>query len=66
MDITFELDLGQTIIARQGYNLFDFFSDIGGMQGLLFSGFAAFMGFWNYGMFDNYMSTRLYKLEQHD
>ena len=36
------------------------------MQGLFFSGFAAFMGFWNYGMFDNYMATRLYKLEQFD
>ena len=33
---------------------------------MLFSGFAAFMGIWNYGMFDNYMTTRLYKLEQFD
>ncbi len=65
-DITFEMDLNQIEIKRSGYNLFDFFSDIGGIQGLLFSGAAFFMSISNYKMLDNHLISRLYKLEYKD
>ena len=63
MDLVIERELDQFTLKRQGYHLFDFMSDIGGMQGLLYSGFAFFISIWNYMMFDNYMVSRLYKLE---
>ena len=64
MDLNIERDLDQFTVERHGYHLFDFMSDIGGMQGLLYSGFAFFISIWNYMMFDNYMVSRLYKREQ--
>ena len=54
------------MMKRSAYNFFDMMSDIGGMQGLLYSGFAFFISIWNYMMFENYMVTRLFKLEQSD
>lgn len=51
---------------RQGYNVLDLFSDIGGIQSLLYSAFAFFVSVWNYKMFDNYMASHLYKLERRD
>ena len=62
-DVVIEREFDQFLLTRQGYHLFDFMSDIGGMQGLLYSGFAFFISIWNYMMFDNYMVSRLYKLE---
>ena len=41
-------------------------SDIGGMQGMLISTVALILSFWNYKFFDNYMVTRLYKLDKED
>lgn len=46
------------------YTLLDLISDIGGIQSLLFSAFAFLVSVWNYNMFDNYMVSRLYKLER--
>jgi len=33
------------------------------MQGMLISGVALFMAFWNFNMLENYMVTKLYKLK---
>jgi len=38
-------------------------SDIGGMQGMLVSGVALFMTFWNFNMLENYIVAKLYKLK---
>ena len=66
VDITVEMNLDQKVIARAGYTFLDLLSDIGGMQGVLMSGMAYLLTIWNYNYFDNYMVTRLYKMEKED
>ena len=51
-------------VRRQNYNILELMSDIGGIQGLLVSGFAFLVSIWNYKMFDNNMVCNLYKLER--
>ena len=63
MDITVEMNLNQVIIARDGYTYLDFLSDIGGMQGMLISLIALFIGFWNYNHLENYMVSNLFLYE---
>lgn len=65
-DLTVEMNMDIVEYKRSGYYLLDFFSDIGGVQSLLFSGSAFLVSIWNYNMFDNYMVSRLYKLEHPD
>ena len=65
-DITVEMNLDQQLIARNGYTVFDYFSDVGGMQGLLLSLVASFLGFWNYNMLDDYMIMKLFRLQAED
>ena len=64
VDITIEMNLNQLVIVREGYTIFDFLSDIGGMQGILISFAAIFLGVWNYHFMDNFLVTRLYRLGQ--
>ena len=64
MDITIEMELNQKVVSRAGYTVLDWISDIGGMQGVLISFFAIFIAFWNYNMLDNYLVTRLYKVQR--
>ena len=47
-DITIEMNRNLTRIAREGYTVLDWISDVGGMQGMLISGIALFMTFWNF------------------
>ena len=48
LDITIEMNLDQSVISREGYTSLDLISDIGGMQGLLFSLFGFLIAAWNY------------------
>ena len=64
MDISVEVNLNEQVIQREVYNILDVLSDIGGMQGLLLSGAGYLIAICNYHMFDNFMVTRLYKLEK--
>ena len=48
VDITIEMDLNLTVVAREGYTVLDWVSDIGGMQGMLLGFFAFMVAFWNY------------------
>jgi hypothetical protein len=41
----------------------DYISDIGGLQGMIFSIFAIIIGLANYNMFDNYIVTKLFRVE---
>ena len=66
VDITIEMDLNLTVIAREGYTILDWISDIGGMQGMLLGLIAFLVAIWNYNQFQNYMVTRLYKMEKKD
>ena len=64
MDMWIEMNLDVVHIRRQNYDILQLLSDIGGIQGLLVSGFAFLVSIWNYKMFDNNMVCRLYKLER--
>jgi hypothetical protein len=64
MDITFEMNLDQKVIACAGYTILDYISDIGGMQGMVISFMTWLIAIWNFNMFDNHMVTRLYKMEK--
>ena len=62
LDVTVEMNLNQVVTAREGYNLLDLLSDVGGMQGLLVSWCAVWLGIWNYHFLDNFLVTKLYRL----
>lgn len=62
MDITFEMDLNLKVVARDGYTILDWISDIGGIQGILISAIAIIIGYWNYNFFDNFMVSKLYRI----
>ena len=53
LDITIEKNLNQLVIARDGYTMLDFISDVGGMQGLLISTGAVMVGIWSYHYNEN-------------
>ena len=63
VDITIEMDLDLKVISRSGYTILDLISDIGGIQGVLFSSFAILVGIWNHNMIENYLVSKLYKLK---
>lgn len=56
------MDLNQLVIARQGYTVLDFFSDIGGIQSLLIQAAAIFVYAWTYHQIDDYMVSKLYRV----
>ena len=58
------MNLDMVEIQRVGYTFLDYLSDVGGMQVLLLGGINYFLAFWNYQFFDNYLVTRLFKLEK--
>ena len=62
-DITIEMNLNQHLVTRSGYTALDLVSDVGGIQGIALSSMALFLVFWNYNQFDNYLVTRLYKID---
>ena len=64
MDITFERNMDLIVISRDGYSLLDWISDIGGIQGILISTVAILLGFWNYNYLDNFIVSKLYRLEK--
>ena len=62
LDITIEKNLNQVVIARDGYTILDFLSDVGGVQGLLFSAAVFLVGIWNYHYSENFLVSHLYRL----
>ena len=61
-DLTIEMNMNLKMVARDGYTILDFLSDIGGILGLLVSGITYILVLWNYNHFENFMVTRLFKL----
>lgn len=51
------------ISFREGYTLYDWFSDIGGIQSILISIIAIFVSTWNYRYMDNFLVSKLFKLK---
>lgn len=64
--MTIEVNSDTIEFKRQGYTILDLFSDIGGIQSLLYQALAFLVSVWNYNMFDNYMVSKLYKLERRE
>ena len=48
MDVTIEMNLDMQTMQRQGYTILDVLSDVGGIQGLLFSFVAVILSIANY------------------
>ena len=63
MDITIEMNRDQVTLGRNVYTSLDVLADIGGIQSILVSGIAIFFSVWNYGHFDNNMTTKLFKIK---
>ena len=61
MEISIEMNLDQTTLARTGYTTLDVLSDVGGIQSIFMSAIGIVLGLWNHNHFDNYMASRLYK-----
>lgn len=64
MDISIEMNLDYTTLARTGYTTLDVLSDVGGIQSLLVSFFSILLGILNYNNFYNNMASRLYKVQR--
>ena len=64
MEVTIEMNLDLGLIYRTSYNIFDVLSDIGGMQSIIITTFAVLLGMWNYKNFENYMASRLFKIQK--
>ena len=64
VDITFEMNMDQLVISRDGYTILDWLSDIGGIQGIFISALAIFISLCNYNYLDNFLSSKLYKIEK--
>ena len=61
--ITIEMNLDLVVIARSGYTVLDYLSDVGGIQGLLLSLSLGLLTFFNFNMLDDYMVSQLFKMQ---
>ena len=50
-----------TLIERNGYTILDVLSDVGGIQGILFSAAIIFMNIWNYNHIEDYLAVKLFE-----
>ena len=63
-DLTIEMNLNLELIQRNGYTVLDLLSDVGGILEISTIVITYFLAFWNYNYFENYLVTRLYKIEK--
>ena len=63
-DLTIEMNLDLEIIQRNGYTILDLLSDVGGILEISSIVITYFLAFWNYNYFENFLVTRLFKLEK--
>ena len=57
------MDYDLKMIARDGYTILDWISNVGGMQGMLISAMAFFLSIWNHNYFENYMVSHLFRIQ---
>ena len=62
-NISVEMNLDLKILKREGYTALDLISDIGGMQGLLFSLAASLLTILNHNQLSNYLVSKLYLIK---
>ena len=61
MTVSFEFDLNHERIDREVYNLFDWFSDLGGLETALILLLGYFNTFVNYNSFDDFLVSKLFR-----
>ena len=64
VDLQIEMNMNLRAISRSSYQILDLLSDIGGMQAVIMSIFAAFLAIMNYKHFDTFMASRLFKIKK--
>ena len=64
--MSFEMNLDQTVVTRDGYTILDVLSDMGGFQRVLFSFFSIVAAILNVSNFDSYLASKLYKLDDNN
>ena len=64
LSVTVEMDLNRIELERSRYTTFDLLADVGGLSGMFASIFAVLMTVWNYNALDNYMVTKLFKVQR--
>ena len=58
-----QMNMDLSIVQRTGYTLLDVLSDVGGLQGILISGFALFLSIVNHSSLENYLVSKTFKFE---
>ena len=66
MDLSIEMNLDQKTLARAGYTTLDVLSDVGGIQSICMSFMGILLGILIYNHFENYMASRIYKVQRSD
>ena len=56
-----QMDLNLTVITRDGYQMLDVFSDVGGLRVALLAGISVLLNVWNHNYLDSYMASKLFK-----
>ena len=62
--LTIEVDLSLLVYERTIYTMFEMLSDVGGLSGIFMSIFSVFIAVWNFNTLDNFMVSRLYKVQK--
>ena len=57
------MDLNLNVVDRSGYTLLDVLSDVGGLQGILISGFLLVLSILNHNLLDSYLVSKLFTFE---
>ena len=58
------MNLDLTVISRNGYQILDLFSDVGGLRAALLAGISFLLKIWNFNYLDSYMASKLFKLRE--
>ena len=64
MDISIEMNLDQTYLIRQCFDILDLLSDVGGIQTIMLVLTSVVISVLNYGNFDTFMASRLFKIKR--
>ena len=64
IEVSVEMNLDYIRVYRGVTTILDCLSDVGGLQGLLASMVGLFLGACNYNLFDNYMASQLFTIEE--
>ena len=64
MDISIEMNLDQTYVIRECYDILDLLSDVGGIQTIMYVISSLILSVLNYRNFDSFLASRLYKINR--